>query len=252
MKTILFAVMCVIGIAVHAQEMPYRLADLDGDFALTKSQLRQAAQVARVAAQEKRQPQGADVELYGAGTATLDLWLNVSPQSKAEVPDAPAYHRFVFRDGLPVALYRHGDGEPRLSCAYFYDRAMAPVAAVSYDGKKKTSRTACLIYDKDRRVKRVVEFDAEQKAAFAVVGFGCWAANCCGVRFRKPVPPKGPRMSCSKSWISSKLADQWTLPWPRPERPRRSVVRRRPSPRPVKSQTRPSVPPSTWQVAQLM
>lgn len=168
MKTILFAVMCVIAIAVHAQEMPYRLADLDGDFALTKSQLRQAAQVARVAAQEKRQPQGADVELYGAGTATLDLWLNVSPQSKAEVPDAPAYHRFVFRDGLPVALYRHGDGEPRLSCAYFYDRAMAPVAAVSYDGKKKTSRTACLIYDKDRRVKRVVEFDAEQKAAFAL------------------------------------------------------------------------------------
>ena len=36
------------------------------------------------------------------------------------------------------------------------------------------------------------------------------------------------------------------------ERPRSAIVLRRPSPWPVRSQTRPSWPPSLWQLAQLM
>ena len=37
-----------------------------------------------------------------------------------------------------------------------------------------------------------------------------------------------------------------------PARPSSEIVLRRPSPRPVKSHTRPSCPPSRWQLAQLM
>ena len=43
-----------------------------------------------------------------------------------------------------------------------------------------------------------------------------------------PVPPKALRMSPSKSWISSKLALQWTLPCAMPPRPRSSAVRAQP------------------------
>ena len=64
--------------------------------------------------------------------------------------------------------------------------------------------------------------------------------------------PASARIWPSKSCTSSKLALQCSLPWPVPRRPCRLMVRRRPSPRWVKSQTMPSSPPSAWQLAQDM
>src|SRR5262245_17501331 len=59
----------------------------------------------------------------------------------------------------------------------------------------------------------------------------------------KPVPPARLRIWPSKSCTSSKLLLQWRKPWP-PPRPRRLMVLRSPSPKPVRSHTRPSWPPS--------
>jgi len=55
----------------------------------------------------------------------------------------------------------------------------------------------------------------------------------------KPVPADSRRICPSKSCTSSKLPLQCRRLWP-PARPRKLMVLRRPSPKPVKSQTRPS------------
>ena len=76
------------------------------------------------------------------------------------------------------------------------------------------------------------------------------------MEFHAPVsnqPTGSAPVACpSKSCTSSKLADQWRRPCAVPARPRRSMVFRTPSPKPVRSQVRPSWPPSLWQAAQLM
>ena len=66
-----------------------------------------------------------------------------------------------------------------------------------------------------------------------------------------PVPPASARICPSKSCTSLKLALQCRKPWA-PARPRSAMVLRSPSPRLVRSHTRPSWPPSLWQLAQLM
>src|SRR6476646_714011 len=67
-----------------------------------------------------------------------------------------------------------------------------------------------------------------------------------------PLPPASERIWPSKSCTSSKLLLQCRKPSPMPSRPRSAIVLRRPSPWAVRSQTRPSWPPSLWQLAQLM
>ncbi|MCY1361647.1 hypothetical protein D9M69_483180 [compost metagenome] len=98
-------------------------------------------------------------------------------------------------------------------------------------------------------------YTARSSSCALLPAFGAPSGACVAAQsalLRKPVPPNSLRMSFSKSCTSSKLAVQCSLPWLVPRRPCRLMVRRRPSPRWVKSHTMPSSLPSAWQLAQDM
>lgn len=162
------AKLCVLVLSVlcstaFAAEPPYKEGELGDKFALTPAQLRTSLSDLRRIMRSKRQPAGTVFECYQSGAASFDEWLEFPPRAMTSPPDgAPSYYRFVYRDGYPVASYRHEGTSVRLSRSYYYDQRFFPVLSVMSGKDGKTLFSCLLVYDSADRIKRVTVFDAEE------------------------------------------------------------------------------------------
>jgi len=162
------AKLCILVLSVlcstaFAAEPPYKEKELGDAFTITSAQRRTALSDMSRCIRAKRQPEGTTFECYQMGVTTLDEWLNFPVMLTTTPPEgAPSYYRFVYRDGYPVANYRHDGSEERLSRSYYYDQRFFPVASVMNDKDGKVLLSCLLVYDNTDRIKRVMVFDAKE------------------------------------------------------------------------------------------
>lgn len=113
-------------------------------------------------------PEGAEIELFSPGVATLDHWLHYGPDPTKTPPDKPPYYRMIYRDGRPFEAYRHDAKGVGSANKIYYAEGMIPVCAVHYDAESRPVRYAHLAYDDRGLIKRVVVIDRTGKPVFAL------------------------------------------------------------------------------------
>lgn len=162
------AKLCMLVLAVlcstsSASEPPYNEKELGDTLTIAPAQRRTALSDIGRFTRAKRQPAGALFECYQMGSTTLDHWLSFPIKVTTTPPtDVPSYCRFVYRDGYPVANYRHDSSGVRLARSYYYDQRFFPVVSVMNDKDDKMLLSSLLVYDNADRIKRVMVFDAKE------------------------------------------------------------------------------------------
>ncbi|MFA6289017.1 MAG: hypothetical protein WC661_16670 [Opitutaceae bacterium] len=156
----------LITLGLPAVEEPYKADAFGDEYKLTKTQVRESISRAKQALRTRFQPQGAKLEYFAPGVSTFDWWLGMTYKPLSTPPGTPSYYRFVYQDGYPVANYRHDDTGIHLSTSYYYDQRFFPIVALLQDKKGNPVQIAVLTYDKQDRIKRVVQLNGDWEPMF--------------------------------------------------------------------------------------